>query len=481
MNNKKVIFAVIAIFLCIAAAICIPAFAKDGYAGLPANIESENIAAYAIEEITDISGRKNLSKAVDLNYKTAWKSSSKTDGFIIKFKDAQTFNTIILREKDWKVRSFQLSYLAKDENGEHWEMFYKQDAIEDFRLCAFDEITTSQLKFEVTDATGIFNIREIEIYNAPKKERNKFRVSDYLVLPEVASGSSYDPLSENYFDPQYCSTINQLHLIAVACWNDEGELVINDGYTRETIAAEVKKIREIYGENDVDIFATVFFNRCNPTTVLTEHKDEVIKNTVDFLVEAGFDGVSYDWEYPIGEQWSLFNAHLIALSKELHNHGMLLSCAMSGFGVKLSEEAINAIDQVEIMSYDNFDYRGHNSSFTSGAVQPLQYFLNLGFKKEQINLGVPFYGRPIHGEGIWVDIDDPAYTPADKFENFSNGMWFSAPQLTRDRVAYAIANDLGGMMIFTAAEDLPYSHELSGIKTIHNTIQERIEFTEKGE
>lgn len=155
----------------------------------------------------------------------------------------------------------------------------------------------------------------------------------------------------------------------------------------------------------------------------------------------------------------------------------LLSIATSAFNNKFTKEAIEALDQVEIMSYDNVDHTGHHSSFTSGAVQPVEYMLSIGFSKEQLNLGLPFYARPTDGGPIWIDIDDPAYTPADKFQNLSKDMWFSSPQMTRDKVAYAIANDLGGMMIFTLAEDLPYNHELSGARVIKETIDERIEFT----
>lgn len=242
MNKKKLIPAVIAIVLCIATAICIPVFAKDGYANLPANANSDNLAVKCIESIIDSKGNKNAEKAADGDINTVWKSSGKADSLILTFKEEQTFNTVILREKNWKINSFQLSYFVEDDKGGHWEMLYKQERIDDFRLCTFDAVTSKQLKFEVTDASGKFKIREIEVYNIDKKARSEFRVSDYLVLSELANGSAYDPESENYFDPGYCSFVNQLHLIAVGCWDNEGNININDGFNKETIKAEVEKI-----------------------------------------------------------------------------------------------------------------------------------------------------------------------------------------------------------------------------------------------
>ena len=42
-----------------------------------------------------------------------------------------------------------------------------------------------------------------------------------------------------------------------------------------------------------------------------------------------------------------------------------------------------------------------------------------------------------------------------------------------DKTAYAIENNLGGIMIFTATEDVPYSNDLSLLKSIKTTIDTR--------
>ena len=477
--KKKIIISLISIILCVSVLICITAFAGDGYSDLPELANAENIVSSELESIVDSKESSKAQKAADQNTNTAWKSSKKTDYIILTFKEAQSFNTIVLREKGWNVKKFTLFYYDEEPGNEHWEKFYEQDSINDYRYCFFDTVTAKQIKLEITESDSIFKIREIEVYNCPKKEYDSFRVSDYVVTPQLANGELFDPESSNYITPEYCDVVNQIHIIASAKWNNEGELVIPDGLTGDELKNCVSQIRDFYGEKDVEIFATVFFNACDPDIVLTKKKDAVIKNTVDFLLEYGFDGVSYDWEYPTKEQWVTFSEHIVNLKKALSKYDLKVSCAVCPWNFYMEKDAIEAIDQIEIMAYDLFDENGNHSSFASGAVQPVQYFLDKGFKPEQINLGLPFYARPDDGGGIWINYDNPEYTPSDRFQNYSNGFWFSGTQMTMDKVAYAIENDLGGMMIFTATEDVDYSNDLSLLKSIKETVNARTTLGDK--
>ncbi len=471
--KKKIILSAVAIILCIVMIFGMTAFAGDGFTTLETPVNAENLVLTQLEGIADSKESPKANKAVDSNFQTAWKSSKSADSLILTFKEEQTFNTVVIREKGWNIKDFNLSYYVDTPGNEHWERFYKQDSVQDYRYCAFEAVTAKQLKFEVSSATDCFKISEIEVYNAPKKEISNFRVSDYVVTPQLAKGELFNPESSNCLQPEYCDVVNQIHIIASAKWNNEGELVIPDGLTGDELKACVKQMRDFYGDKDLEIFATVFFNACNPDVVFTEHGDAVIKNTVDFLREYGFDGVSYDWEYPNKKQWVLFSDHLVNLKKALSKYDMKVSCAVCPWNFYMEKDAIEALDQIEIMSYDLFDNDGNHSSFTSGAVQPVEYFLEKGFKPEQINLGLPFYARPKDGSGVWINFDNPEYTPTDRFQNYSNGMWFSGTQMTMDKTAYAIEKGLGGMMIFTATEDVEYSNDLSLLKSIRTTIDTR--------
>lgn len=477
--KKRIMISVIAVVLCLALIVGTNAFAGEGFSDLPSPADFENLAVAQMESIEDSKSRASAKKAVDSDVNTVWKSSGTADSLVLTFKEEQSFNTVILREKGWNIKKFVLFYYDETPGNAHWEKFYEQDAVNDYRYCAFDTVTSKQIKLEITESDSIFKIREFEVYNIDKKVRDYVRVSDYVVTPQLAKGEIFDPESSNYLSPEYCDVVNQIHVIASAKWNNQGELVIPDGLTGDELKASVQKIREFYGEKHVDIFATVFFNACDPDVVFAEQKDTVIQNTVVFLLEYGFDGVSYDWEYPSKKQWSVFSDHLVNLKAELSKHNLLLSCAVSPWNFYMEKDAINALDQIEIMSYDLCDENGNHSSFASGAVQPVQFFISKGFKPEQINLGLPFYARPDDGGGIWINFDDPAYTPADRFQNYSNGMWVSGTQMIMDKTAYAIENNLGGIMIFTVTEDVPYSNELSLLKSVKNTIDTRTSSADK--
>lgn len=471
--KKKIIIPSVAVIILIALITCINVFAKDGYSDLSGPADTENIISAQLESVESSKSLSDASKAVDSDINTVWRSSKKNDYIIINFKEEQSFNTAIIREKGWNIKKFNLSYFVDEPGNEHWENFYQQDAVNDYRYCAFDTITAKQIKFEVTEADALFKIREIEFYNTDKKEINNFRVSDYVVTSQLANGELFDPQSSNYLSPEYCNVVNQIHIISSAKWNNEGKLVISDGLSPTELKENIKKIRDFYGDNEVEIFATVFFNACNPTEVLKNKNDIVVENTVNFLLEYGFDGVSYDWEYPVGEQWSLFSNHIVTLKNELSKYQLKISCAVCPWNFYMEKDAINALDQIEIMSYDLFDENGNHSSFISGAVQPVEFFLDKGFTPQQINLGLPFYARPYDGGGIWINYDDANYTPSDRFQNYSNGMWFSGTQMTYDKTAYAIEKNLGGMMIFTATEDISYNEENSLLKSIKTAIENR--------
>lgn len=471
--KKKILIPSVAVIILIALITCINVFAKDGYSDLSGPADTENIISAQLESVESSKSLSDASKAVDSDINTVWRSSKKNDYIIINFKEEQSFNTAIIREKGWNIKKFNLSYFVDEPGNEHWENFYQQDAVNDYRYCAFDTITAKQIKFEVTEADALFKIREIEFYNTDKKEINNFRVSDYVVTSQLANGELFDPQSSNYLSQEYCNVVNQIHIISSAKWNNEGKLVISDGLSPTELKENIKKIRDFYGDNEVEIFATVFFNACDPTEVLKNKNDIVVENTVNFLLEYGFDGVSYDWEYPVGEQWSLFSNHIVTLKNELSKYQLKISCAVCPWNFYMEKDAINALDQIEIMSYDLFDENGNHSSFISGAVQPVEFFLDKGFTPQQINLGLPFYARPYDGGGIWINYDDANYTPSDRFQNYSNGMWFSGTQMTYDKTAYAIEKNLGGMMIFTATEDISYSEENSLLKSIKTAIENR--------
>lgn len=121
--KKKIIISAVAIILCLALIIGTTAFAGEGFSDLPGPDDSENLAVTQFESIEDSKGKSSARKAVDSDTNSAWKASGTTDSLVLTFKEEQTFNTIILREKGWNIKKFVLSYYDETPGNAHWERF----------------------------------------------------------------------------------------------------------------------------------------------------------------------------------------------------------------------------------------------------------------------------------------------------------------------------------------------------------------------
>ena len=189
--------------------------------------------------------------------------------------------------------------------------------------------------------------------------------------------------------------------------------------------------------------------------------DEAVSSVVDMVLEQDVDGADFDWEYPWGkEEYALYSEYLVKLSDELHKHGKTLSIAVSPWGLDFSDEAVKAIDQVQIMAYDLFDHNGDNNSYAGSCASTIDYMLKQGFKAEQLNLGISYYGRPSDASGVWVDYNNPDYDK-DEYIMVKDEIYFNSATTVRDKAVYCILRGLGGIMTFSQNEDLPFDDPLS--------------------
>ncbi|WP_245814191.1 glycosyl hydrolase family 18 protein [Cystobacter ferrugineus] len=118
-----------------------------------------------------------------------------------------------------------------------------------------------------------------------------------------------------------------------------------------------------------------------------------VNNLVNFVTQAGLDGVDIDWEYPDpGNSATNYGLLMKELSAAMHSRGKLLTAAVvangyTGGGIPTATFA--DVDFLNIMAYDG----GHPHSTYNYAVQSLDYWLGRGLPKDKAVLGVPFYGR----------------------------------------------------------------------------------------
>lgn len=103
-----------------------------------------------------------------------------------------------------------------------------------------------------------------------------------------------------------------------------------------------------------------------------------------------------------------------------------------------------------------------------------------GLKKEQLDLGIPFYARPTDRAAQWFDykteaeqlgwFGNVATGPQEVTEWQNNApvqvtatspRYYNGCQMVYDKTAYAMDFGLGGMMVWNYAGDLPYENGLS--------------------
>jgi hypothetical protein len=421
------------------------------------NITEENLVKKAITD----NNSGSFKRALDNSLITSWVIRKKDSELIFEFNSPEDINTVLINEAGLNITLYSIYY---SDNAGNWQLCYRQNEIGQLRLATFRQVNTTGLKIVINDFKNTAKISNIEIYKIEKRAVDNFRLTAYVTNNSL---DDYDNQPVKRLDSASFNVITDVLFIGGAGFNTSGEV----------IPAEVNnadKLKEIIGERDVHIFATIFNPGNDTAETIVNHKDLLIENVVDYIVGNDFYGVDFDWEFPRNQaEYDIYSDFLIELKSELTIYGKKLSLALAPWGLKFSQEAIDCIDQVQIMAYDLYDQNGDNNSFNGSAVSTVNYMLGQGFTKEQLNLGISYYGRPNDASFHWYDYKDERFTQ-DEYIMFQYGSYFNTITTSRDRTVYAILRGLGGIMTFALHEDLPMDDPLCLTAEIGNTINEYV-------
>ncbi|MBQ6542999.1 MAG: glycoside hydrolase family 18 protein [Clostridia bacterium] len=189
--------------------------------------------------------------------------------------------------------------------------------------------------------------------------------------------------------------------------------------------------------------------------------EENIKNVLE---KYKLDGVFFDYEFPVAQAHKdAFSAFLVSLDETLGGD-YILGAAESSWCAGLSKKAIRCLDMVEVMCYDIWDeYHVHSSFEMTRAV--MKGMLKLGYKRSQLDMGIPFYARPTTEEAYWYDykeyydkMDENGYA-VDPATGLTAS--FNTPQVVYEKTDWAIKTGFGGVMIWHYACDLPADNAAS--------------------
>ena len=189
------------------------------------------------------------------------------------------------------------------------------------------------------------------------------------------------------------------------------------------------------------------------------------ENIHSVLEQYDLDGVFFDYEFPVAQEHKdAFSKFLVSLKKVL-GEDYVLGAAESSWCAGLSKDAIRALDMVEVMCYDVWDEgTGIHSSFeiTRAIIKGM---LKLGYKREQLDVGIPFYARPTTEEAYWYDYKE-YYDKLDEngcATDEAHGLIasFNTPEVVYEKTAWTIRKGLGGVMIWHYACDVPADNDAS--------------------
>lgn len=407
----------------------------------------------------------------------------------IRFPEETTFDTVVLKEKDNQIDKF--SIWVEYENGEY-ESIYKQDRIGEYRYCEIGEHTTDSLKICINSSNeNQYNIKSIDVLNVKDNKNDNFRITSYLVCQWFYGNENIDAEKMN--------TLTDIILFGVARFDENGNVYLQDlDINGEMVKGDVvfKDIIEDIKETNPN--AKIYCNILGPDGVdsndkerlhsqaFVDNSDALIKNILNLLETYEFDGIFFDYEYPYAkESIKDYSDFLVKLDSNLGDY--ILGAAFSHWSSNISKDAIEVLDRVEIMSYDNMtEYNSHAEFATVGGAMAVKDFIKNGYDLTKCDLGLPFYGRTHGGEEAW-----PSYAQiAGDLENnpfkntiaksYMNGVTssdivtsFNGVQMIKDKTAFANDYGLGGVMIWHYTCDVDYESDLSLFKAVQTSLETR--------
>ena len=361
----------------------------------------------------------------------------------LEFKMSEV-NTVELEFKDAvsaRVRIF---------NGD--VLIYERSGTEKYRFCSFATVRTSSLKV-VSDVPAV--VKNVRVSHCTS-ENSEFRVTAYAVASTVADGEN---VKVSDFD-----VITDVILFGCVTFDENGELSAD----KELLEKSLGVLKNAADGKDVRFYVNVLGpdSQSDSSDWNEQMNDKAERHSKAFKNKAlpselaklakeyGLNGVFFDYEYPLKRKyWNDFDRFIRKVRSELGEGKIGL--AVSEWNLQTAGDALFHADMLELMEYDAFDENGHHSSFET-FLKGHNAVKKRGVALKDVDFGLPFYGRPADSGAYWPSYKEYAQAlgTADDCTDTEFGLsYFNCRQTVYDKTAYALANDIGGIMVWHYACD----------------------------
>ncbi len=393
--------------------------------------------------------------------------------FRLAFDNEKYINTVILSEGGSHCISF--SVFGEKPDGKR-VLLYENDVIDKFLYCAFPKI---ELKAVILRINGSDNGKPVKINCIDAvlhmQEQKNFRVSVYFPL---SAGSTY---FSDHIKNKDLETAFDLITDAIVIGNARLRPDATLEYDPETLERELAAMRRIIGNRCVRIWCCIFPpDRKSMVRMICKKPKKLLNTILTYCRTYGFKGVDFDWEYPIfPHAWRSFGRLLEMLKNALQGRDIHLAAALSPWGVRLSRNAKNCLDFVNVMAYDwhRKNKRRHHSEFYSCHIYCAEYFKKLNFTDKQIFVGIPFYGKTFDNHDFafrsynLLNVEGRAQNTA-AYEN--REYYFNGYNMVYSKAAYNLDMGFGGVMLFAGCDDVPRETGLSLYEAVESALRDRM-------
>lgn len=198
------------------------------------------------------------------------------------------------------------------------------------------------------------------------------------------------------------------------------------------------------------------------SSIATEQQRQTLcQNILKLCREYSLDGIDIDWEFPQEEEWDSFSLLLVQLKQLLSSQPqpIALSVALYPQQNQLNAEAMQALDRVHLMAYDQFDQQGFHSTLQT-AQEAVEQLLQQGADVGQLSLGIPAYGRPLDASAQWIFYKDIPQDISRENPDLDGEIFFNSAATAAAKTQFACDSKLGGVMLYHLLCDRTYEGSL---------------------